>query len=164
MSCGHMVAVVTAVAALSVPACAGYESVGQSPRSAAMFQYRTGNVTETDLFVRLPRVLARYGYFLTDGREYGRRYQLDTQWRYREPFPDEEERGITRARTRIRVRAQLREEWGAAMYVVRLEVENMVRTSAGAWRHVPASNDFERYADEIAREVRVTIASGMRRY
>ncbi|MFW6090134.1 MAG: hypothetical protein ACODAB_10300 [Gemmatimonadota bacterium] len=164
MSYRLSVVVVAAAVAWGVPACAGQWSLGESSRSAATFEHRTGNVTETDLFVRLPRVLAQHGYFIVEGEEHGRRYRFDTQWKYREPFPDEEERGIVEARTRIRVRAQFREEWGAAMYAMRLEVENMVRSSAGGWRHAPASDDFERHAGEIAREVRATIASGMRRF
>lgn len=154
----------TAGVALAISACAGLGTTGERGAASVSYRDRTGNVTEADLFNRLPRALARHGYLIVDGRDYHRRYHFTTQWKDRRPFEDEQARGVTEASTRIVMRAQKREELTYAMYVLHLEVQNRVRTAGTAWHEAPMTDAFEEYADGIARDLRVSIASGMRRF
>jgi hypothetical protein len=127
---------------------------------SAIFNERTGQVTESDLYTRLPRVLARHGFFIMESDRFYNGLSFTTQWRLRNPFPDEEVLGATAARTQVRLRAMK----GGTLYTLRLQVENMIRIASGEWIHIPLEDDVLEYAREVATDIRMEIASGMRRF
>ncbi len=117
-------------------------------------------MTESDLFVRLPRVLAKHGFLIEGSEQHSRAYHFETQWRYRKPFTDELELGATEARTRLRLRAAR----AGRRYVLHFEAENMVLTPAGRWARKPVTRSFEAYACTVASAIRMEVAGGIRRY
>lgn len=140
--------------------CATQVSGPELMSADALYRERTGQVTESDLFIRLPRALARHGYLLEQGRAYGRDLYFETQWKDRKAFPDEIDAGYEAARTQVRFNAR----WDGRLYVLRIEVDNRYLTPDGEWVHSRATEMFDAYAREIASEVRLEVASGMRRY
>lgn len=124
------------------------------------YRERTGQVTETDLFMRLPRALARHGFLIEQSERRNRDYHFRTQWRYRTPFADELARGMVEVRTRLRLRASR----AGPMYALHLEAENMMLTPAGHWVVGPTTEMFEAYAHGIANTIRVMVTGGIRRY
>lgn len=124
------------------------------------FRTHAGRVTATDLALDLPRVLARHGFFIeTVDRGYGA-VEMLTQWKEREPFAEELAEGARLARTRLKLRAT----WTGRLYQLRFEAENMVLDDAGSWRPAPMTDAFEDYAREVADDVRLELASGIRTY
>lgn len=153
--------IIAGVACLSLavlPACTGHWATGSGEASASN-RYRAGSVTESDLLIRLPEVLARRGFVVEEGMRYKGRYELTTQWKVREPFEDERERGVVDARTRIVVRAHRT----ATKYTLHLRIENMVRGTDEDWYYAPATDAFDEYAGGLAREIRAMVGFGMRR-
>jgi hypothetical protein len=53
---------------------------------------------------------------------------------------------------------------GGTLYTLRLQVENMIRIASGEWIHIPLEDDVLEYAKEVASDIRMEIASGMRRF
>ena len=126
----------------------------------AMFNESAGRMTERDLMVKLPMVLARHGYFIERGESFQQGFSFETSWRMRSAYPEELERGARAARTRLRFRALQ----SGAMYSVRIQVESMMEVSRGQWVRSPGGDAFQSYARELTREIRAELASGMRTY
>ncbi|HEX6940034.1 MAG TPA: hypothetical protein VF158_11535 [Longimicrobiales bacterium] len=126
----------------------------------AAYRERTGQVTELDLFLRLPRALARHGFVIERSDRRYRDYRFETQWRYRKPFADEFERGAVEARTRLHLRA----DWAGHLYELHLEAENSIRTMAGEWVDASVTRMFETYAHDIANTIRLEVTGGIRLY
>jgi len=126
----------------------------------SVFTDRTGLVTESDLYYRLPRVLARLGYFIEEG--HGDRHTLlfETNWRTREPFPEERAKGARSARTKLRFRAV----WNGRLYALNVDVDNMIADSYGSWVRTRPVDSFLDYARELTGEIRLELATGGRRY
>lgn len=140
--------------------CATVGQYGGTGVGSAIFNDRTGQVTESDLYVRLPRVLARHGFFIVANDRFYNGVTFETQWRLRDPFPEEQARGATAARTQVRFRAT----HGGSLYSLQLQVENMIQIASGEWIHIPLDEDALHYAREVASDVRLEIASGIRRF
>ena len=142
------------------PGCSPQNHESHPLPAQAVFRERTGQVTESDLFIRLPRVLARHGFLLQEGRHYGRKLYFETQWKDRKVFSDELAAGYEAARTQVRFDAR----WTGRLYVLNIAVDNQYRTPGGHWVQGPVTEMFDAYAREIASDVRLEIASGIRRY
>ena len=114
----------------------------------------------------VPVVLRRRGYEIvrTDGPP---TLYVETEWKVRDPFVDEAERGVTHARTRILVRGRARAEMGTAetLYAVQLTVESWARVIGQEdWTRVPASPQLTEFAQALGREISMEVDVGARRY
>lgn len=151
---------VAAALALGLQACASRDGPASLSTDDGTYKERAGNVTESDLFNRLPKVLMRHGYFIERTEPHHKDLEFITQWRYRDPFSDELDRGATGARTRMHLRAL----WTGRMYSLTIRVENMIANGTGSWIRGESSDEFTEYAKELTGEVRLEIASGIRRH
>lgn len=140
--------------------CLAGREQGTAPLGRASFNDRTGQVTETDLYMRLPRVLAKYGFFIRSGESSYQSLTFETDWRTRKIFPDEQALGVTAARTKLRFRAI----WNGKFYSLRLLMDNEVQHGSGLWIQGEPGKDFLAYAKEIANDIRAEVASGMRTF
>jgi hypothetical protein len=145
---------------LSLTGCATRDGMSPASPHEGVYRERTGQVTETDLFIRLPRVLTRHGFLIEEGVHYGRKLHFKTQWKHRKAFEDEWAMGYQEARTQLRLVAT----WDGRMYVVQLSIENQWLGPDGQWVTGEVTDMFESYAREIASDIRLEIASGMRRF
>lgn len=146
--------------ALYPVACIASGQLSTAQLGQASFNDRTGQVTESDLYLRLPRILARHGFYIRSGERVSQSLFFETEWRNRQLFPDEQSTGITAARTRLRFKAS----WTGKFYSLRLMIDNEIQRGSGPWIQGHPGRDFLAYARGIAHEIRTEIASGMRRY
>jgi len=127
-------------------------------RWRSTYRERAGQVTEHDLVLRLPRALARHGFLIENTEVRYKDYHIETQWRYRKPFPDEAERGAVEARTRIRLRAV----WTGLAYDLNFEAENAILTPGGEWVTEAATDMFEDFARDVVNTIRQEVTGGIR--
>jgi hypothetical protein len=125
-----------------------------------VYRERTGAVTDTDLFTRLPRTLMKHGYLIERQEQHSRAFHFETQWKTRAPFPDEMEQGIESARTQLRIRAL----WDGRLYSLHFEAQNRVRGSNNQWHTQAPSPMTSQYLHEIATDLTLDLASGTKRY
>jgi|GEM_PF-2133777 len=150
-------------ALLVLSGCASADRSGRRihAHDPEVFRERTGFVTESDLFDRLPRVLARHGFFIVEADGDSQFFFLKTQWHERVPFEDERTRGAVMARTRLSFRAVR----NGRMYSLTLEAHRMIETSSSEdWVPTPIYAEAMAYLEEIASELRLELASGIRRF
>src|SRR5690606_41944166 len=104
------------------------------------------------------RAHARHRVVIQDPEARYRTIHLEAQWRYRQPFPDEAERGAVEARTRIRLRAV----WVGLAYDLHFEAENSIRTPGGEWVSEATTRMFEDFARDILNTIRHEVTGGIR--
>lgn len=85
----------------------------------------------------------------------------ETQWRARQPYDDEAAVGAVVAETRVIVRARPRSR-EANVYTANMVVENRVQLADGSWVSPPPSDEFSRYARELASELERELVQGIR--
>lgn len=149
--------------ALATVACV---SGGREATPSAEITRDVGVASLTDFQRGVPAVLRRRGYEIirTDGPPTP---YVETEWRMREPFTDEAERGVTHARTRILVRGRARGEMGTAevLYGVQMTVESWAQViGQEGWMRVPASIQLAEFAQALGRELTLELDAGARRY
>jgi len=160
MFIGKLQLLLLGLTALYPMACIASGERTVAPRSQSSFNERSGQVTESDLYLVLPRILARHGFFIRSGERVSRNLIFETEWRNRQLFADEQSEGITAARTRLRFLAT----WSGKLYSLRLMIDNEIQRGNGQWIPGHRGQEFMEYARQIAHDIRTEIASGMRRY
>lgn len=110
-----------------------------------------GSVSSSDeLFIMLPRVLARHGYFVaTSQQTTPDGFQFLTDWRVRQVYADESFEGAQQARTRLIVDARRR----GTRYALTLYAVTFVEDANGRWREARASQVMERQVRDIGRSM-----------
>lgn len=151
------------VVALLAVACV---SGGRSAMPTAEVTREVGVASVNDFQRGVPAVLRRSGYEIirADGPP---QLYVETEWRVREPYPDEAARGVFRARMRVLVRGRSRGEMGTAepLYAVTLIVENWARIAGQEeWTRVPASPELVKLAEGLTREMVLELDAGTRKY
>lgn len=141
-------------------ACSSATHPWSATSATDVFKDRTGDVTETDLYDRLPMVLARHGFFIVDSNRHDYGVTFETQWQERIPFGEEQVRGAVAARTRLRLNARR----NGRMYSVWFEAENMIETAQKNWISLPFYEESYAYVSDIASSLRLEVASGVRRF
>ena len=138
---------------------------GSARLASGYFQQDVGNATARDVERRTPRILERYHYVIVRHETSERRTYIETDWRQRTPFEDEEARGISSVQSRIIIRA--RQRGGAvgstALMVVTFRMENLaLDEDSGQWRQAVVTDMFRAYAKEIADRLKDEFTSGIR--
>lgn len=151
---------VTGLGLLVLAGCVSAQSSSEYELPRTPFESRAGQITEHDLFIGIPRVIAQHGYVLEWQERKGTAYYFETQWKTRAPFDDERELGAEYARTRILFHARQHGRW----YRLRIEVENVLGTASGEWTHPPRTKMFNRYARRLTDDVRSELTTGIRTY
>jgi hypothetical protein len=148
------------IALLFLAACASSGSGGAS----ALFQRNIGNASRPDAMDRSLRIVHQFQYEVFRQDE-GANIRIETHWKPRLPFEDEQVLGITAAETRLIITAILRNDLKAtASYDVNLTVENRVRTGIDeVWNETTVTDMFREYADRITQEFKRELMIGVRR-
>lgn len=128
--------------------------------SEAPFRERVGEVTDTDLFTRLPQVLLRHGYQIELQEQRWKDFHFTTQWRGVDPRSDEEVNSVEP----VQIRLHLRAVWNGRLYILHVEAESRVRRGEDRWSPWAPSTSARRALHELAEDVRAELASGLRRY
>ena len=155
------------LAVVGLAACSGtLARLGKVDRTIGRASYH-------DIMKEVPEVLSRHGYAIYDRNiNGGGALYLETGWQERAPFEDEAAAGITYARTRFIVRAR---EASAATYTLRLSAENEVQVGPDAtarvsrrkgtpWGTMAATAMYEAYVRQIASDIEMRVAAGLRTF
>lgn len=143
----------------------GCSAAGRSADSGR-FQREVAVATERDIAEKVPPVLIRYQYEIFQHQEEPGQTWI-TRWRARHPYPDEQERGVQAAETRLQIRSRPRATASGLgeIYTVDLIVENRVRMlGSEQWEQAALSDSAEEYAQELAAEFKRVLDVGVRVY
>lgn len=132
----------------------------------ANYRERLVLATESDAVRIAEQVLPSFGYNPEPSVQ-GNTLVIETSWRSRSPFPDEEAEGIQAAQTRVIVEGRQRTDTieGQQYFALVLLVQNETRREGEDWRSTRNTPDFVAYADRIKEEFEDAFLSiGVRRY
>lgn len=156
------IAVLSLLVVLVATGCAS----SGSESGDSVYRERLVLATESDAVRIAESVLPQFGYN-PDHEVQGNTLVIETSWRSRSPFPDEEAEGIEEAQTRVIVEGRQRTDTieGQQYYALVLLVQNETRRSGEDWRSTRNTPDFVAYANSIKEEFDDAFLSiGVRRY
>ena len=99
--------------------------------------------------------------------ESGDRIYVETQWKLRRLFDDEQIQGVVEAQSRIimETRPRIRSGGEAKLSTVHFTAENKIMlANSGMWVNAPMSPMCREYFKNFADELRTTFSASMRRY
>jgi hypothetical protein len=154
-------AVATLLPALLCAACA---SVGPEA-NRARFQRNVGLASPQYARALALRIITQYG-FVVEQEEGVPAMVIQTRWKQRAPFADEEALGIASAQNRMIVHARPRSATNNALtYSVDVVIENRVQLiGSDAWTEASATPEYERWTNRIVTDfTRELNVGGVRR-
>jgi hypothetical protein len=91
---------------------------------------------------------------------------IETRWRDRAPFPDEQALGIRAAQNRIIVRGTLRSTNNLGeLFSVNMTIDNRVQLAGGVdWTEAAATPQYRQYALKITDDLKRELQVGVRKY
>jgi hypothetical protein len=129
------------------------------------FQRNVGQATPTTARELTLRILNQYG-FVVELEQPVPNIVIQTRWRERAPFADEEALGIQHAQNRMFIMARPRSATNNALtYTVDVVIENRVQLAGSeAWTDASATKDYEKWANRIVEDfTRELNVGGVRR-
>jgi hypothetical protein len=112
--------------ALAVAGCASSGGGGGSGEETD-FTHSLGRVSYAVLNQGLDRILPRYQYAVRRREEQFSNFYIETDWKVREPFADEQAEGYTAARTRLVIQGRRSD---GPVFRTSVQVENHVRSAS----------------------------------
>lgn len=159
-------AVLSLLISLSV-GCAGSAS-GDKAEGSSGYSTDVGTATEFDFYQKTRRILDRYQYEIIRHEESADMLYLETRWKDRYPFQDEQEIQVVQAMTRVIVQARPRTRGGMStsrIYKVNFIAENMVLfANNDAWVHIPLTLMCREYLGKFAEDLRTEFRIGIRKF
>jgi hypothetical protein len=146
--------------------CAASSS-GSKP-AALKYTADLGTATTFDFQEKSQRALNKYQYVVERYEEYGNILYLETQWKDREVFEDEQKSGVIEAKSRIILEARpfTRSSAGVTkLNKVEFAAENLVMfENTQSWASVPMTPLCRAYFKRFADDLRTEFRTGFRRY
>jgi hypothetical protein len=154
LNMNRLAAVTVAGAALSLgcAAATGSQSLPDEislSRTSRAYADVAGMRSERDLETALPRLLARYGYFIVDSRPTAGGVRLLTDWVVRPLEREEAFGGALRARTRLVLDARRRGD----VYAVTIYAVRFLEDASGVWRDAGASEAMRKHVQDIGTQM-----------
>lgn len=131
-----------------------------SSSNAPTLIHQLGTAPRAELTEKTRLVLQRNQYVI-QRETLETNLMLETQWRARQPYADEAADGAVVAETRVIVRARPRSR-EANVYTANMVVENRLQLADGSWVTRPPTDEFSRYARELASELERELVQGIR--
>jgi hypothetical protein len=149
------------ITCLAVAACA----TGGPQGNDARFERDIGTATLVDAYDRSMKVIRQHQFEIERESREGMLY-VETRWRDRTPFPDEQALGIGAAQVRMLVRANQRSGTSLGeLYNVNITIENRVQLRGTMdWTETVATREYRAYAQRIAEDLRRELDLGVRRF
>lgn len=153
-----------ATLAVALSACASAGRAG-TEADAARFEREVGTGSGPDVMASATKVIRQFQFEVREQTNPPNIY-IETHWRDRTPFRDEQALGIEGAQTRLVVRARQRGTTPLGeVYGVNLAIENRVRTMGSeSWSQASATREYRDWANRIADQFRRELNVGVRRY
>jgi hypothetical protein len=148
----------------SVLAACSAATTANAPGTATRFERGLGVASARDVMDKTVKVIRQHQFevFRTENPP---NLYLETHWRSRAPFDDEQMQGVTAAQTRVIMRAAPRgTSTLAEFYSVDLTIENKVqRGGSETWDATLATPQYIAYANRITQDLRDELNIGVRR-
>jgi hypothetical protein len=149
-------------------ASSGDKPASGSKPGALKYTADLGTATTFDFQEKSQRALNKYQYVIERYEEYGNILYLETQWKDRQIFEDEQASGIIEAKSRIilEARPSTRSSGGVAkLNKVEFTAENLVMfENTQTWASVPMTPLCKAYFKRFADDLRAEFRTGFRRY
>jgi hypothetical protein len=155
--------IVIALAAV-IAGCSGAMQANTAA-TATRFERGLGMASARDVMDKTSKVIRQHQFEVFRSENPPNLY-LETHWRTRAPFEDEEKLGVTSAQTRVIMRAQQRTTSSLAdFYSVDLTIENRVQRMGGGdtWDSSLATPQYVEYANRITQDLKDELNIGVRR-
>jgi hypothetical protein len=148
-------------AALLLTACAARGTDANLTR----FDRTVGVGTAIDIQEKVMRVLSLH-QFVIEREQAAPNIYIETRWRNRRPFDDEQNLGITAAQTRAIVRTTPRSGTAQGqLFNVSLRIETRVQLPGGGdWTSAIATPQYQEYVNAIYEDMRRELDVGVRRF
>ena len=149
---------------ISLTVLSGCASAGPEA-NRTRFQRNVGLATPQTARELAMRIITQYG-FVVELEQNTSDMMIQTRWRERAPFSDEQALGIRQAQNRMFITARRRSATSNALtYSVDVVIENRVQlTGSESWTDASATREYEKWAnrivDDFTRELNV---GGVRR-
>lgn len=154
---------------LMLCACALIESAAacaaRGPEAnRSRFQRNVGVASAAEAHERAMRILRQYA-FVVEQEHPLPDMVIQTRWKDRTPFDDEQALGIRVAQNRLFVTARPRGVSGATQtFAIDVAIENRVQAvGSDAWTEASASPDYEQWVNQILEDFRREYNVGVRR-
>jgi hypothetical protein len=153
-----------ATVALTITAAACATGSGVDANSSR-FERDVGVATALDAYEKSMKVIRQYQFDIERETQEGRIY-IETRWRGRTPFADEQALGIAAAQNRVIVRTAPRSSTGQGeLYSVNLVIENRVNVQGSPdWTEAVATSEYRAYAQKITDDLKRELDVGVRRF
>jgi hypothetical protein len=158
------VALSVVVVAVMFSSCASARGAGPEA-NRTRFQRNVGLATPQYARELAMRIITQYG-FVVEQEEGVPAMMIQTRWKQRAPFPDEEALGISVAQNRMIVHARPRSATTNALtYSVDVVIENRVQLiGSDAWTEASATPEYEKWTNRIVTDfTRELNVGGVRR-
>jgi hypothetical protein len=129
------------------------------------FQQNVGDASATVSYDLSTRLIRQYG-FVVEIEQQSPTIMIQTRWKERPPFGDEQALGVTHAQNRLMITARPRTTtMNMQLWTVDLGIENRVRLmNSETWSDASATPQYERWANQIAEDFKREInTAGIRR-
>lgn len=128
---------------------------------SGVFTREIGPATISAVERQVLPILQRFGYEIERTETAHNRFQLWTLWQTHDPYPDEQEMGVARARTRVIIETRPRATTSSSGetlsgVLIRLEAQHMDDES-GSWRPAMSSEHLAARFREIAEAFRLEL-------
>jgi hypothetical protein len=157
-------AATAAAAALVAAACAGALRPA-SEATTTRFERSVGTGSATDLIAISTRVVRQNNFeiYKEDGAP---RIYIETRWKDRYPFDDEQMLGATKAQTRLILRGTAHGSTPLGpLYRLDLSVENRLQLGVSdQWTANHATPEYRKYADKLTDDLRRELEVALRRH
>jgi hypothetical protein len=129
------------------------------------FDRSVGIGTGPDIQERVTKVLNQHQFLVEREQEPPNLY-VETRWRNRQPFDDEQALGISSAQIRLIVRTSARSSTPQGqLFNVHLGIETRVRLQGGEdWTSAVATPQYVEYTNLIFEDLRRELEIGVRRF
>lgn len=154
------------VPVLLLGACASAGGGGDEGGPAVgKITFAAGQGMQGDIDQKLRRVLSKYQYEIYRTEPTPHLY-VETYWKDRYPFADEEAQGLGAGKTRLLFRTRVRQRSKAGeLLAVSITAENLVRQEdGGEWVPIEPTEEFRKYVKRIAEDLKVELESGLRTF
>ena len=154
---------VFAVTVAAMSACSSAARGGEVA-NVSRFERNLGTGSPIDIVQRSDKILSKYQFELQQRGEPPNLY-IETKWRTRSPFEDEQALGVTSAQTRAIVRGTRRVGGSnSEIYSVDLTIENRVQRDGNAtWYDNVATRQYLAFANQITADLKYELEIGVRR-
>jgi hypothetical protein len=146
--------------------CSGTSSKGVK-NSSNKYSTTVGLASTYDFGDITRKAFDKYQFQVERYVESGDRIYVETQWKLRRLFDDEQAQGVVEAQSRIilETRPRIRSGGEAKLSTVHFTAENKIMlANTGLWVNAPMSPLCREYFKGFAEDLRTTFSASMRRY